>query len=548
EEVAALQASLDAGTIHVWSAMNERGSDHPLLGAVVEDTNKAALQATPKNITVAALGADGKFSSYSNYGASVAVTAPSSSGPGLPSITSTDRLTNGVGYDGIPGYPDYTNNFGGTSSSAPLVAGVLALAKEVQPALNARFAKHLLAISSDLVDPTDTTVTSDGGWRTNAAGIRFNQNYGFGLINADRLTSNAVLYSGVTPLESELITTTNVNASIPNNSPNGRVRTFQIASSKPLEEMVVNLNLTHPKSGDIQAYLTSPSGYRVRIWSLNPKEARNFNQAWRVSTNAFWGENPQGTWSLEVQDRAASNAGTWNSFTVRAYVGSLIAVPRDDAEYVSETAAFGPGERKSVKIRFKNTGNTAWATGDTILKADAATAAAWGVASTPLRTNTAPGGTAEFVFYATAPSSVGTYPWVWQVAKNTVAIGQPNPNPTKVVEGYSSDFVSQTGLKRNVKPGEKFTAYLTFANNGTLPWQKSDGVCLKSQWPLLNATWGASKIYFNTVVNPGQSFMVKVAATAPMTPGTYAFKWQLGTGGTAVFGEVNNTFNVNVVP
>jgi len=46
---------------------------------------------------------------------------------------------------------------GGTSSATPLAAGIVALAKQVQPALNVRFAKHLLVRSSALVDPNDPT-------------------------------------------------------------------------------------------------------------------------------------------------------------------------------------------------------------------------------------------------------------------------------------------------------------------------------------------------------------------------------------------------------
>ena len=61
----------------------------------------------------------------------------------------------------------------------------MALGKQANPNMDVRLAKHILARTSTIVNASDSSQTSDGGWRTNAAGIHFNQNYGFGLINAD---------------------------------------------------------------------------------------------------------------------------------------------------------------------------------------------------------------------------------------------------------------------------------------------------------------------------------------------------------------------------
>ncbi|RYG33046.1 hypothetical protein EON81_19165, partial [bacterium] len=277
-EVNATQTSIAAGTIHVWSAGNSRAGNGNGNGQN-EDANKAATKNIPGQVVVAALGSNGLFSYYSSYGASVAVTAPSSSN--TMSITTTDR----VGSLGYNGHADtsYTTGFGGTSSAAPLVAGVLALVKQVQPALDGRMAKHLLAISSDVVNATDSSVASDGGWRTNAAGVQFNQNYGFGLINADRLTANALNYSGVTALETEDTGTIGTNVAIPENNQTGVSRTFQIARNVPLEEMVVTLNLSHTATGDLRVYLTSPSGYRSRLLVNNNFDGTNIGGNWRVS-------------------------------------------------------------------------------------------------------------------------------------------------------------------------------------------------------------------------------------------------------------------------
>ncbi|RYG30761.1 hypothetical protein EON81_24290, partial [bacterium] len=266
-------------------------------------------------------------------------------------------------------------------------------------------------------------------------------------------------------------------------------------------------------------------------------------------TNAYWGENPQGTWSLTVQDIADFDTGTWNSFRAEARMGTLMAKSALDASYVSETTpTFNPGERKAVKMRFKNIGTAAWSTSQIKLKATAATTAAWGITTSPLRATTAPDGTAEFVFYATAPTAEGSYPWQFQVQGPNGLIGTASPANSIEVTGARSEFVSQTGLTATVKPGAKFNAYLTFKNTGTLGWKRADGYALRSVSPINNTTWGLSKVLFNTEVAPGASTSIRIAATAPTTPGTYTFQWAMSRTNTTVFGQPSAPVTITVAP
>jgi len=321
-ERSALATSAAAGTIHVFAAGNEYGTS-------AQDTNKMQTQNSPDCITVAALGSDGTAAYYSNFGACIFVTAPSSSVSGLFRVTTTDRAGT-AGYNTGSGdkFPDtsFTSIFGGTSSASPLVAGVMALGKQAQPALDTRFAKHLLARTSRIVDPTDDSLESDGGWRTNAAGFYFNQNYGFGLIDADAFTAEAVNYTSVTPLVTEGTGLTTVGVVIPDNDAAGVTRTFSLSESVPLEELLVHLDITHTYRGDLEAYLTSPSGYTGRLMVRSTSDSLN-NINWTYTSNAFWGEDPSGLWSLNVRDVFGDDQGIWNSYSVTAYMGTLVPEP-----------------------------------------------------------------------------------------------------------------------------------------------------------------------------------------------------------------------------
>ncbi len=329
-EYDAYSTSTAAGTIHCIAAGNDRGYGTPQQ-PLAEECVKQHTVNNPNVITVLALGSDGRFASYSNYGTCAMVTAPSSSfvPQGLFGITTTDRLGAAAGYNNGPGEtfpnPDYTSTFGGTSSATPLVAGVLALVKQVQPNLNARFAKHLLALTSDVVDPNDNTATSGGGWHTNAAGFHFNNNYGFGLIDANELTQRALDFTGVSELVAAQTSVTNVGAQIPDGQPAGGVsRTFTADLTDALEEVLVYLDITHPYRGDVEAYLTSPGGTTSRLLYRYNDPDDNIN--WTFCTNAFWGESPAGTWTLRVADAYPQDVGTWNKYAVLFRMGQLIPV------------------------------------------------------------------------------------------------------------------------------------------------------------------------------------------------------------------------------
>ncbi|HEY5893444.1 MAG TPA: S8 family serine peptidase [Chthoniobacterales bacterium] len=344
EQKAALKESAKAGTIHVVGAGDTRLTP-PRPWWIGSDSNKHDLLNESSVIAVASFASYGGHSVHSSYGNNVFVTAPSSadwdpySGYDGVGISSTDRVgPNGYGWLNEYGHPmdirpDYTNALNGSPAAAPLVAGVLALAKEVQPNLDTRFAKHLLVRTSTMVDP-------HGWWQSNAAGNQFSPHYGFGLINASKLVSAATEYAGVTSLITETAEGV-VNQSIPNNFSDYDFASAEFTlttTAAPIEDILITLTIEHEFVEHIEAYLTSPSGTRTLLmsagstlsWSTNPQHLE-----WTLLANAFWGENGAGTWKLELRDAYLSfnnenpttDLGQWLSFGVEAHFGELVAVP-----------------------------------------------------------------------------------------------------------------------------------------------------------------------------------------------------------------------------
>ncbi|MFH1067068.1 MAG: autotransporter domain-containing protein [bacterium] len=303
-------------------------------GGVMEDANKNRYATNPNILVVAALGSDGKYASYSSFGANVFVTAPSSSSTGFTGITTTDR-TGDKGYNTVAGssdgdsFPDLndTSTFGGTSSATPLVSGVMALGKEVNTFMGDRMAKYLLTTTSTQVDASDSSASSYGGWRTNGAGLKFDPNYGFGLINATSFINKLQDVAYVTEASTYTGSTTSVNAAITDGS--SVSRTFTLNSSQltqPLESVEIHLNISHTFRGDLQVVLTSPSGMVSRLTSPAPYTGDPSPSAgidWTFLSNAFWGESGLGTWTLTVSDLYALDTGTWNNYQVIVNEGKM---------------------------------------------------------------------------------------------------------------------------------------------------------------------------------------------------------------------------------
>ncbi len=344
------------GALYVKAAGNAFdfcGQAHPLsreIGCI--GANSDPDQNLPWLITVGAFNADDVRSSYSSAGANLWVVGPGGEdGVDAPAMITTDQAGANVGYDAVPDnlltsdHPlnidgDYVSAFGGTSSAAPAVAGALAILLGVRPELTWRDVKHILAATAREIDSDIGQVRAafngnpyiaQHAWQTNAAGYEFHNWYGFGAVDVDAAVAMARSY---TPdslgafVESDWFEADSANPmlAIPDEDGAGVSAPIDVTGlpqGASIEAVVLEISVEHSNALDLGVTLTSPSGAASVV---NPPLNLLLDRfpglmEWRLLSNAFYGENPNGAWTVHVADIAAGDTGRLTGWRVRIYYG-----------------------------------------------------------------------------------------------------------------------------------------------------------------------------------------------------------------------------------
>jgi subtilisin-like proprotein convertase family protein len=283
------------GTIYVISAGNE--------GDIGGNANYIGQLNARESITVGALNDQANRATYSNPGANVNISAPA----GLDSLrfqgTSTTDRMGSDGYNNTVNFPlgdhtdqNYTANFNGTSSAAPLVSGCIALILEANPNLGWRDLQEIIMTTATMND------TNHSGWFTNSGGFTFNNDFGAGMINAGAGVQMATNWTNLGVVTNFTLAQTNLFAPIPDFSTNGVTRTFDVnlPTDVRVEHVLLKLRATHIARGELEVSIRSPHGTRSVVAELHNDINPNYDFAFMSVQH--WGELVNGTWSVQVAD------------------------------------------------------------------------------------------------------------------------------------------------------------------------------------------------------------------------------------------------------
>ncbi|MFT7800399.1 PC3-like endoprotease variant B [Arapaima gigas] len=195
------------------------------------------------------------------------------------------------------------SHFTGTSSAAPIAAGIFALVLEANPDLTWRDIQHLITKTAKIPNPLEP------GWSMNAAGYHFHDRYGFGLLDAGLMVQQALHFKTVPPQRncSQEVTLHPVRilspqrvviVTVESNGCNGTDKAINV-----LEHVQVTVSITSVCRGDLSVELVSPSGTCSQLLGTrrNDVSPAGLNN-WTLMSVQFWGEDPRGSWSLKVKD------------------------------------------------------------------------------------------------------------------------------------------------------------------------------------------------------------------------------------------------------
>ncbi|MEK7953715.1 S8 family serine peptidase [Luteolibacter soli] len=325
------------GTIILWAGGNG--------GDVLDNSNYDGYANDIHTIAIAATDSEGGQSWYSEPGANIVVSAPSSGD--VLGITTVDRTgSNGYNTAASP-TGDYTNDFGGTSSATPTAAGIVALMLEKKPTLGWRDVQEILIRSAYKFAPTDSD------WTDNGAGFHFNHKFGAGLIDATAAVNMASTWTNLAAATSQTVSQSGLSVSVPDNNATGITRSFAFSGANlRVEQATVTLTANHANRGELEVTLTSPSGTVSRLAEKHNDGASNYTD-WTFSSVRHWGENSAGTWTLKIADRTSGTTGTLSaaSITLNGALGTPINPgPTVQITSPADGAVFSPGATFNVDV------------------------------------------------------------------------------------------------------------------------------------------------------------------------------------------------------
>jgi subtilisin family serine protease len=264
-------------------------------------------------IAVAACNDKSKKSPYSDFGGAVWCAFPSNNFfPSLtPGIWTTDR-SGTLGYN--PGDPlqgdaagNFTNDFGGTSSAAPGVAGVAALILARNPNLRWDQVKDIIKQSCERID------TAGGNYDANG----HSPFYGYGRVNAKRAVELAM------PVQVDPIAIRTVVQDVPIKDLKTSTLSMVVADTNALKSIRVSVDIEHTYIGDLVVRVKPPASTGVTPITLHNREGgptdnikKTYDEVNAPGLVALKGKSPQGTWTLVVEDRAKQDTGKIRSFTL----------------------------------------------------------------------------------------------------------------------------------------------------------------------------------------------------------------------------------------
>ncbi|XP_071450401.1 furin-like protease kpc-1 [Hetaerina americana] len=278
------------GSIFVWASGNG-GRDH-------DNCNCDGYTNSIWTLSISSATENGLVPWYSEACSSTLATTYSSGSTGEKQVVTTDL------------HHQCTTGHTGTSASAPLAAGICALALEANRRLTWRDMQHIVVRTAK---PANLKAPD---WSVNGVGRNVSHSFGYGLMDASAMVRMARTWKTVPEQHRCEVLAPHTDRQIPAKSQVVlKLEVKECAGVSFLEHVQAKISLVSPRRGDLQIHLTSPAGTRATLLARRPHDiSRSGFQLWPFMSVHSWGEKPLGIWQLEIHNegRYLATLTEWN--------------------------------------------------------------------------------------------------------------------------------------------------------------------------------------------------------------------------------------------
>jgi len=266
------------GSIFVWASGNGgRDSDNCNCDGYTNSIWTLSISSATEN---------GLVPWYSEACSSTLATTYSSGSSGERQVVTTDL------------HHQCTSSHTGTSASAPLAAGICALALEANTALTWRDMQHIVVATAR---PANLRAPD---WTVNGVGRNVSHSFGYGLMDASAMVRVARTWQTVPEQHKCEVSAPHINKGIP---PKGtlslKLNVKDCTGVNYLEHVQAKITLMSQRRGDLQIQLTSPAGTKSTLLARRPHDiSRAGFDSWPFMSVHTWGEQPFGVWQLDIHN------------------------------------------------------------------------------------------------------------------------------------------------------------------------------------------------------------------------------------------------------
>lgn len=230
-----------------------------------------------------------------------------------------------------------SDHFQGTSASAPVGAGCVALILSANSKLTWRDMQHVIASTARV-----SSLDHRDKWTINGAGYHVSPHYGFGALDCSTAIGFAQLWENVGEQRKCVVESPDDGAIVENEE--NKQFVFKLDSCtnvNKLEHAVLNVNMTVQNRGGVKMTLVSPAGTISVLMPQRQKDKANSTKQFGFLTVMTWGENPTGEWSLYV---------TANDSKIQLSQMQLVLYGTNDTKSKPNKNAESPTKEKLLKI------------------------------------------------------------------------------------------------------------------------------------------------------------------------------------------------------